>query len=222
METPTRSTLPRLRLNSTDDFQFNDSWNAAFEGKDLSKGEAKADAIVDAVDGAVSSAQQHYAAVNDFYEANSATIKGVVDILDDNVDMKAVEGVFNHFEEVAGVLVKGLDELAKLHPFVGAAVLAFKLVYTLDLTRRENNKRVMVIKVQMKEMMVVLFQLRHVKDSSEVGPDGSSIAGRMQSLMASIAQEIRACGSVCDAYLKKGFFCKFLALAGSVFHAKVL
>lgn len=36
--------------------------------------------------------------------------------------------------------------------------MAFKLVYTLDATRRENNKKVMVIKLQMKDMMIVLFE----------------------------------------------------------------
>jgi hypothetical protein len=38
------------------------------------------------------------------------------------------------------------------------AVVAFKLVVTLDMTRRSNNQKVMAVKVQMQQMMCTLFQ----------------------------------------------------------------
>jgi hypothetical protein len=36
--------------------------------------------------------------------------------------------------------------------------LAFKGVAALEIARRDNNKKVLAIKIQMQDMMVVLFQ----------------------------------------------------------------
>jgi hypothetical protein len=38
------------------------------------------------------------------------------------------------------------------------AVLPFKLVISLDNTRRQNNNKVLVVKIQMLDMMSALFQ----------------------------------------------------------------
>jgi hypothetical protein len=46
--------------------------------------------------------------------------------------------------------------------------------------------------------------LRYVKDPDLPGPDGTTLAGRTQSLMKKIAKDIVACGNVCDMYAKKG------------------
>lgn len=39
-----------------------------------------------------------------------------------------------------------------------AAVLPFKIVVMLDLTRRDNSRKVMVVKLQMQRMICTLFQ----------------------------------------------------------------
>lgn len=41
------------------------------------------------------------------------------------------------------------------------AVLAFKAVYTLEVTRHENDKKIIALYVEMKEMMTVLIQYDH-------------------------------------------------------------
>jgi len=72
-----------------------------------------------------------------------------------------------------------LDEVAKIHPFVGGpltvtilypkpriltiyttivAVLAFKGVISLELKRRDNDQKVIALKLQMQEMMAVLLE----------------------------------------------------------------
>lgn len=95
---------------------------------------------------------------------------------------------------------------------------------TLDLTRRDNNKKVLAIKLEMQKMMCALFQsvsnsssldinykvgtihrLRKMKDPDERGPDGMTIKDRMQELMQAIANDIKACGSACDVYMRKSF-----------------
>jgi hypothetical protein len=39
-----------------------------------------------------------------------------------------------------------------------AAVLAFKAVYTLEAKRRDNEKKVIALYVEMKDMMAILLQ----------------------------------------------------------------
>ncbi|KAJ7048906.1 hypothetical protein C8F01DRAFT_799583 [Mycena amicta] len=106
--------------------------------------------------------------------------------------------------------MQGLDILSTLHPFVGVAALAFKGVIALDLARRQNNKKVIAIQVQMQDMTVVLFQLRDIRDPEDIGPDGTKLAARLRGIIVSIADSITECGTACDIYLKKGFLSKTL------------
>ncbi|KAJ2926508.1 hypothetical protein H1R20_g10578, partial [Candolleomyces eurysporus] len=62
--------------------------------------------------------------------------------------------------------------------------------------------------MKMQELMLVFFELRHVRSSSDRAGDGMTISERLQSVMYQIASDIKACGSACDAYLKKGFLMK--------------
>jgi len=73
-----------------------------------------------------------------------------------------IEKVVNTFAETVPILMKALDEVAKVHPFIAGmgesvpnvqvliggllvAVTAFKAVYKLEVTRRNNDKRVIAI-----------------------------------------------------------------------------
>ncbi|KAG6834468.1 hypothetical protein H0H93_009456, partial [Arthromyces matolae] len=75
-------------------------------------------------------------------------------------------------------------------------------------TRRENDRKVLAVKVQMQDLMKAFFELRHVHDPNERGPDGLSISDRLNDLITTIAKDIKACGSACDAYMKKSFLMK--------------
>ena len=72
-----------------------------------------------------------------------------------------IEQGVNAFMETVPVLMKALDEVARIHPFIGGmdesvtdtqvligdlpgAVAAFKAVYVLEVTRRNNDQRVIV------------------------------------------------------------------------------
>jgi hypothetical protein len=77
------------------------------------------------------------------------------------------------FSEGIPQLMSALDELAKLHPFIGGAliqlhvslridqkvvaVLAFKTAYTLERRRRDNEKKIVSLFVGMKDMMGALL-----------------------------------------------------------------
>lgn len=85
--------------------------------------------------------------------------------------------------------------------------------------RRENDKRILALYVEMRDMMAVLVQsvplfhsdrrhlifsrLKTVKDAEELAPDGSTIKGRLQELADLTAKDIKACANAVDTYTKK-------------------
>ncbi|KAJ7429390.1 hypothetical protein B0H11DRAFT_2409490 [Mycena galericulata] len=184
------------------------SYKTAFAAVQLPRSQGEIDKIEDRLSVPASKANEAYENLNTFYTANAATITSAAGAL--NLDVKSIENSINTFAETSAVLMKGLDALAQLHPFVGVAVMAFKLVVTLDITRRQNNKKVLAVKIQMQDLMTILFQLRHMRDPQEKGPDGATLTERFSSLMESIAKDITSCGSACDVYTKKSLIAKTL------------
>jgi hypothetical protein len=107
------------------------------------------------------------------------------------------------------------------------AVLAFKAVYTLEAKRRENDKKIISLYVEMRDMMAVLiqyvisshehlvnktmstFRLKNV-DKDHIGPDGETITGSLQELSNTTARDITACANTCDTYSKKRLFAKVM------------
>ncbi|TFK64963.1 hypothetical protein BDN72DRAFT_922091 [Pluteus cervinus] len=144
--------------------------------------------------------------ISKFFDQNRETIEATATGLASlTSEGRSIESAVSSFSETAKVVIKGLDALAQVHPAIGVAVIAFKLVVTFDMTRRENNKKVLALKIEMQDMMIVLFELRHIRDPMDEGPDGSPLRTRMQTLMEKIAHDIRDAGSACDAYMKKSF-----------------
>ncbi|TFK63878.1 hypothetical protein BDN72DRAFT_826239 [Pluteus cervinus] len=149
--------------------------------------------------------------VKTFFEENQETIKSTATGLASlTSEGRSIESAVSSFAETAKVVIKGLDALAQVHPAIGVAVIAFKLVVTFDMTRRENNKKVLALKIEMQDMMAVLFELRHIRDPMEESPDGSRLGARIQTLMDKIANDVKDAGSACDAYLKKSFLARTL------------
>ncbi|KAJ7115464.1 hypothetical protein C8R44DRAFT_880758 [Mycena epipterygia] len=134
--------------------------------------------------------------------------------------MEAIEKGLNSFMEGMPVLMNALDEVAKLHPFIGVAVLAFKAVWALEQKRRENDRKILALHMEMKDMMGVLTQLKNVKDAEERAPDGSTIKGRMQEIVKATADDIKACANACDTYSKKKLVVKILK--GPIWEGKLV
>ncbi|KAJ7757039.1 hypothetical protein B0H16DRAFT_1885755 [Mycena metata] len=130
-------------------------------------------------------------------------VTNVKTVLDTAGVLEAVENGINSFMEGMPVLMSALDEVAKLHPFIGVAVMAFKAVWALEQKRRDNDRKILALHMEMKEMMGVLLQLKSVKDADAVAPDGSTIKGRMQVIVVGTADDIKACFNACDTYSKK-------------------
>ncbi|KAF5348142.1 hypothetical protein D9756_010780 [Leucocoprinus leucothites] len=148
--------------------------------------------------------------LNDFYTTNSALISNATAGFA-SLDNKTIDATITGFSETVKVVMNGLDALGTVHPFVGVAVAAFKLVVTLDLTRRVNNQKILAyVSSFVRLHRQPLHGLRRIGDPEEIGPDGTVLKDRMQPLMEQIARDIKECGSACDVYLKKTFIAKML------------
>ena len=100
-------------------------------------------------------------------------IKTVADVAGPSDIGQAVKDGIDHFFDGMPVFMSALDEVKSLHPFIGGTsilrrefmcgdqrivvVLAFKTVYTLEQKRRDNEKKVVALYVEMKDMMGVLL-----------------------------------------------------------------
>ncbi|KAI0656683.1 hypothetical protein C8Q70DRAFT_329984 [Cubamyces menziesii] len=155
----------------------------------------KADDFYNAMQAKATTAQNILAAVQPVYESDA---------------MKTIRDGMNTLVEGLPGVLKALDEVANIHPFIKIAVGAFKVVVELDLKRRDNEKKITLLFVEMKDMMEVLIQLRLIKDEEEPGPDGTTIKARMQELVKRTADDIKTCANACDAYSKKKLLVKVL------------
>ncbi|KAM5530344.1 hypothetical protein V8D89_015985 [Ganoderma adspersum] len=114
-------------------------------------------------------------------------------------------------------LVKVLEEVAKMHPFISVAVGAFRVVVELETKRRENDEKIALLLVQMRDMMAALVQLRDIQDEDE--HDGETIKDRLQDVVERTAKDIKKCANVCDTYVKKKLVVK--VILASVWNGKL-
>ncbi|KAK1222441.1 hypothetical protein PQX77_014710 [Marasmius sp. AFHP31] len=71
-----------------------------------------------------------------------------------------IKSKINSFAESSEILLKILEDVQGIHPFIGVAVIAFKAVISFELKRRENDDKVMFLLVKIQDMMGILVQLR--------------------------------------------------------------
>ncbi|KAH9855711.1 hypothetical protein C2E23DRAFT_723446 [Lenzites betulinus] len=118
--------------------------------------------------------------------------------------LKIAQYASNALLEGLPELMKVLQEVAAIHPFIALAVGAFRVAIELDLKRRENDKKVNLLFMEMRDMMTALVELQNVKDPGQPGDDGKTVQQRLQNLADQIESDILECANVCDAYAKKG------------------
>ncbi|TDL25419.1 hypothetical protein BD410DRAFT_826665 [Rickenella mellea] len=120
-------------------------------------------------------------------------------------------------------VMDALNAVKGVHPFIGpvpdcesdhdfwaVAVTAFEVLLTLEMKRRENDKRVSGILLKQADMMMALLQLDNIRDEDTKNEKGETVAGRLQTLIAEIRKDVEACGNVIDTYYKQKFLAKFL------------
>ncbi|KAG1807304.1 uncharacterized protein BJ212DRAFT_757953 [Suillus subaureus] len=158
----------------------------------------------DQAEDCVAQTAQEVVSVHDFYTQNATAIKSASDAMVVDLSKKNMGDFLGEAKKV----MEALDVLQQVHPFVGVAILAFKAVVNLELTRRENDRRVGLMLAQASDMMTMLLQLKDTKDPAIVGPHGN-IRGRLDRVLDGIKQDIEDCGNAIDKYYKSKFMVKF-------------
>ncbi|KAK0188332.1 hypothetical protein F5146DRAFT_1002424 [Armillaria mellea] len=160
--------LPQIRINGSDtdiydvldrlhrQQSLDDAYKAAFSETELSKTQKKTDKLLDVIDPL--SIMTSYTTFDDWYETNGTAVASATTALGSlSSDAKSIGNALNSYAATAELVMQGLTGLGQVHPFIGVAVLAFKTVVSFDMTRRENNKKVLAVKLQMQDMMIALF-----------------------------------------------------------------
>ncbi|OSC97068.1 hypothetical protein PYCCODRAFT_1472108 [Trametes coccinea BRFM310] len=77
-------------------------------------------------------------------------------------------------------LLRTLQAIASVHPFIGLAVGAFRVAIGLDLKRRGNDKKINLLFVEMRDMMTALLKLDDIDDPGCIGATGKTIQEKLQ------------------------------------------
>ncbi|GJJ06180.1 hypothetical protein Clacol_000369 [Clathrus columnatus] len=121
----------------------------------------------------------------------------------------AVKSQLGNFIQSSDVLITILDEVGDLHPWIKVAVFPFKAALTLELKRKDNDKKVLALFIQMNEMMEVLRLLEPIKPQ-ELGKEGGVLGDRMKDKLEAVAKGIQDCSHVTHEYYKMKFIPKLL------------
>ncbi|KAL1665575.1 hypothetical protein GGF50DRAFT_87903 [Schizophyllum commune] len=146
--------------------------------------------------------------VDDFEDRTLSKIPSGADAVVENAsDMKELASTFkDRMEGYMGsgcdLLLKALEEVSALHPYVNVALFAFKAVVKVERTRRENDSKVTMLGTQMYDMMETLKPL--------VGIHPDHVESKLKSLMEKISKDVFQCGHFCDTYTKKRLIVKFV------------
>ncbi|KAK7443740.1 hypothetical protein VKT23_015522 [Stygiomarasmius scandens] len=145
-----------------------------------------------------------------FLSDNKEDISNAAKAFASSENVKDIQDKVKNFTESSKFLMDVLSEVEKLHPFIGVAVMAFKAAVSLELKRRDNDQRVAVLRVKMQDLMEVFVQLGAISPEQRAGKQKFTVRDRLESLCGKIADDIKSCGNLCDAYLKKRVIVRIL------------
>lgn len=106
---------------------------------------------------------------------------------------------------------------------------SFRVIVELEMKRRDSDKKVGILLVEMGKMVGTLLlcvvsldhdiepylssclrRLRNIEDRESIGPDGQTIEARMLALIQQTAEDMKACANACDTYIKKRLLLKVI------------
>lgn len=83
-----------------------------------------------------------------------------------------------------------LEPLTMVHPFVAVALLPFKAVVSLELSRRQNDRRAMVLISQMADLLRHFARLRDIELDSFHKAELSTLTGSIAVSVISFASKL--------------------------------
>ncbi|KAI0638712.1 hypothetical protein C8Q77DRAFT_1077109 [Trametes polyzona] len=105
-------------------------------------------------------------------------------------------------------LIHILQEVAKIHLFITAAVDAFRVAAEFNMKRRDNDMRLNTVFGSMAKMMTALTLLRHVPDPTQTDSHGMTVQQRLRGMVDVVVSDVWNCASACDVYAKKSILAK--------------
>ncbi|KZV88668.1 hypothetical protein EXIGLDRAFT_696533 [Exidia glandulosa HHB12029] len=99
----------------------------------------------------------------------------------------------DQFKPWGKAVMDALDLVQGLHPVVQGLAHVFKIALQFEMRRQDNDRRVLVVKISMIEMV-----------------DGGRLNTRLQVIVDQASRNIRECSEACEAYVGLKYFAKFL------------
>ncbi|THH03624.1 hypothetical protein EW146_g10379, partial [Bondarzewia mesenterica] len=122
---------------------------------------------------------------------------------------RAKRVVERHFPKMMELLLTALDVVGQVHPVAQPAVVAFRTVFSLMNSLKENQHKILILFIAMKDMMVPLLHLKHDR-GTQPGIVAERIAEtRIAETGSAAAKEIYDCFRHCDTYLKLDPFVRY-------------
>ncbi|PBK75065.1 hypothetical protein ARMSODRAFT_504209 [Armillaria solidipes] len=118
------------------------------------------------------------------------------------VNVQSLYRTLDTYGDISKILLKGLKIFTGAHPVSQAAFASFELVFTFEVTRRENNRKVRILRLRMQELLIAIFELRNLEDPQEILPGGKKFDA-IGASMKRIGRHIERAASACDFYLSK-------------------
>ncbi|KAF7326865.1 Kinase-like protein [Mycena venus] len=122
--------------------------------------------------------------------------------------MDAVTSLGAGFNERNRTLMQVLEHLATKHPSIGVLVVVFKALIILEMNRRTNDPKVMALLGKVQDTLTVfvqVFSLVHTESN-----DNAALVERLSGIIASMSEEVRNCGNICDEYYTQSFVGKYI------------
>ncbi|KAK7017326.1 hypothetical protein R3P38DRAFT_3561155 [Favolaschia claudopus] len=123
-----------------------------------------------------------------------------------------VKAIGNALLEGVPAIMKALEVLTEVHPFLKAAYFPFKLIYEQEVKRRDTDKKRNTLFGKIKDFMMILSELKDLckDDSSRTTPNGESVPSRLEVICNEMVKDIKGCYNVLAAQDKRSLGIKFL------------
>ncbi|KAJ7200442.1 hypothetical protein C8J57DRAFT_1736598 [Mycena rebaudengoi] len=200
--------LPEVSDNMGDIWRSINNRNISETEKMMNEINYMASSVVDAAsssDGVIGFVRSE---ISDAATSSSESVDGIVE----DVTIKALGNAI--LEGVPGIM-SALEALTDIHPFLRAAFLPFKLIYEQETKRRDNDQRRTTLFGKIKEVMLVLLELKDIKknDTTRTTPDNQPVLGRLEAICKTMEKDIKECYNVLNAQERRRLAIKFLRAA---------
>ncbi|KIK61460.1 hypothetical protein GYMLUDRAFT_43033 [Collybiopsis luxurians FD-317 M1] len=145
----------------------------------------------------------------DILEASRTTISKTQEAAPGTYEaMQLLQPELDKLHRQSEFLMDALSGLQQIHPFVAVAVIAFRTAIKLENARRENDRRILAVRISMNDLFSVILLIKDIPRGQK-GQDGLSIEGRLNERIKKIAADIKDCSKVCDTFQNQGKIVKF-------------